>query len=265
MRETREELLARLGFRFGESGTHAARTLMLEDVATLFSHVAPDADRTEVTSEIVERNRLGKPTRKTRELSVRHLSTLYGLSPKFAVYRAFRHLWSVDESARPLLSLMIALARDPLLRRTQDVILTKPIGDVVTREELERSLDSQYQGRLSATSLRSIAQNINSSWTQAGFLSGRVRKTRTTPVVAPANVVLALFLGYLEGLSGQRLFSSSWISRLGISPDETEMLTTTASHIDLLVFLSAGGIKEVRFPGYLTVEEEQWRQETARV
>jgi hypothetical protein len=265
MSHARDALLTQLGYRFGESGTHAARTLMLEDVCTLFSRVPPNGDRVAFTCEIVERNGLGKATKKTRELAVRHLAMLYGLSPQFVVYRAFRRLWAADESARPLLAMMIALARDPLLRRTQDVILTKPVGEVVMREEVEASLDGQYQGRLSSTSLRSIAQNINGSWTQAGFLSGRVRKTRTMPLVTPANVVLALFLGYLEGLSGQRLFSSPWISLLGISPDETEVMTIAASHRDLLVFLTAGGIREVRFPGYLSAEEDRWRQEATRV
>ncbi len=38
-----------------------------------------------------------------------------------------------------------------------------------------------------------------------------------------------------------------------------------AHHKGLLVFMEAGGVKEVRFPGYLTPEEEQIRQEVSHV
>lgn len=42
---------------------------------------------------------------------------------------------------------------------------------------------------------------------------------------------------------------------------EWERLTTLAAQQELLVFLNAGGIQEIRFPGYLTAEEESWRHE----
>jgi len=42
---------------------------------------------------------------------------------------------------------------------------------------------------------------------------------------------------------------------------EWERLTISAAQQEWLVFLNAGGIQEVRFPGYLTAEEESWRYE----
>jgi hypothetical protein len=44
---------------------------------------------------------------------------------------------------------------------------------------------------------------------------------------------------------------------VGGSLDELEALANSASHRGLLVFMNAGGVKEVRFPGYLTPEEEK--------
>ena len=76
---------------------------------------------------------------------------------------------------------------------------------------------------------------------------------------------MLLFLGYLSGRTGQRLFSSTWTSLLGDSPEELEVLATIASHRGLLVFMNAGGVKEIRFPGYLTPEEERIRQEISHV
>ena len=52
---------------------------------------------------------------------------------------------------------------------------------------------------------------------------------------------------------------------LGSSIEELEQLANAASHRGLLVFMNAGGVKEVRFPGYLTPEEEKIRQEVSHV
>jgi hypothetical protein len=52
---------------------------------------------------------------------------------------------------------------------------------------------------------------------------------------------------------------------LGISLDELEALANSASHRGLFVFMNAGGVKEVRFPGYLSPEEERIRQEVSHV
>lgn len=237
---------------------------MLDDVATL-SRLPMDAGRADYTREVVELNALAKPTRKARELALRHLATLYGLDPSLAVFRAFRRLSASDETAAPVLTLFVALARDPLLRATQSFILGKQVGQVVTRDELEQVLGDAHQNRFSTASLKSFAQNVGGTWTQAGFLTGRSRKLRTQPVIAPANVALALFLGYLEGLTGQRLFTTPWMNLLGGSSDELLAHASSASQRGLLVFMNAGGVKEVRFPGYLTAEEELKRQQASHV
>jgi hypothetical protein len=72
-------------------------------------------------------------------------------------------------------------------------------------------------------------------------------------------------MGYLMGRTGQRLFASEWTSLLCETNDELEALANSASHRGLLVFMNAGGVKEVRFPGYLSPEEERIRQEVSHV
>jgi len=263
--EAKEQLLSKLGFRFGANGPHSARTMMLDDLRMLFSHVPANAVRADYNQAVFTENILGKPTKKARELALRHLTTLYGLDTQLPLFRALRRLWPVDETAQPVLALSAALARDPLLRGTQTFILAKQPGVLVTREDLEQCLAADHQDRFSPASLKSFAQNVNGSWTSAGFLSGRIRKTRSIPVVTPVNVAFCLFLGHLEGLSGQRLFTSQWMNLLPGSPGELEALANSAFHRGLLVFLNAGGIKEVRFPDYLTPEEEEICQEVSHV
>jgi hypothetical protein len=49
------------------------------------------------------------------------------------------------------------------------------------------------------------------------------------------------------------------------SPGELDGLANSAFHRGLLVFLNAGGVKELRFPDYLTSEEEMLCQEASHV
>lgn len=239
--------------------------MMTSELSALFTCVNEPATKADYRREVVDSNVLGKPTKNARLLTFGHLADLYGLSPELALFRVFRRLWDLDELARPILALTLAVARDPLLRRSTDFILPKHPGEMVHREELAQFLARDEPDRFSTASLRSLAQNINSSWTQAGFLVGRARKTRSVPRVMPVNVTFALFLGYLEGLSGQRLFSSAWMKLLPVTLNELEQLAESASRRGLIVFMNAGGVQEVRFPGYLTPDEELLRQENQNV
>ncbi len=265
MSDSRNKLLTELGFRFGANGPHSARTMMLDDLRVLFSHMPANAARSDYVQTIFTENILGKPTKKSRELALRHLTTLYGLDTQLPLFRALRRLWPVDEAAQPVLALCAALARDPLLRGTQTFILAKQPGVHVSREDLEKYLAAQNQDRFSPASLKSFAQNINGTWTAAGFLNGRSRKTRSIPVISPVNVVFCMLLGHLEGMTGQRLFTSSWMNILPGSSVELEALANAAFHRGLLVFLNAGGVKEARFTDYLTPEEELMCQEASHV
>lgn len=265
MTEQTQALLAQLGFRAGVNGPHAARTMMLDEMRMLLGHTEPQSSRADYATAIVDNNVLGKPTRKARELTLRYMSALYSLDSANPIFRALRRLWPLSEAAQPMLALAAALARDPLLRATQDFILGQPIGAAVSREAVERFLVQAYPDRFSPASLKSFAQNVAGTWTAAGLLSGHRNKTRSLPSAHPESVALMLFLGYLGGRTGQRLFSSEWTRLLGCSPDELEALADSASHRGLLVFMNAGGVKEVRFPGYLSPEEERIRQEVAHV
>lgn len=238
---------------------------MLDDLRRLLAHTSPQATCADYAAAVIDANVLGKPSRKARQLALRHVKALYALDLANPIFRALRRLWPLNEAARPLLALAVALARDPLLRSTQAFILSQTIGAPVRREAIEAVLGGTYPDRFSAASLKSFSQNVAGTWTAAGLLRGHVRKLRAMAQPQPESVALLLFLGYLEGRTGQRLFSSDWTSLLGGAPDEAEALASVASHRGLLVFMNAGGVKEVRFPGYLTAEEEKIRQEIAHV
>lgn len=253
--------LEKYGFKFGRNGAHSARSMMLEELRTLFSSTSTDATKEQYQSVIVEHNLLDKPTIKSRSLTYRHLFDLYGLSNDIPLFRVFRKLWAIDSETQPLLTLQLALVRDPILRSSMPTISATAVGDIVTRADIEEILKAPDPGRFSPASLKSFAQNINGSWTQAGYLRGRSKKQRTQPKVTPVNAAFALFLAYLEGATGERLLHNLWCQLLGLTEHELVELAVAASHRGIIDFKQSGGVTEVRFSGFLTTQEEQWRYE----
>lgn len=256
-------LLERFGFKFGKSGAHAARTMMLPELQRLLQTTADGATPTDYRQAVVTENLLDKPTVNARKLSFQHLVDLYALDPGICLFRICRHLWSHQPDAQPVLTLQMALTRDALLRLSVPTILASVTGAQVTRQQMEQLLTDWSQGGFSRTSIEAIAQRINGTWTQAGYLTGRVRKIRSQPLITPVNVAFALFISYLEGRAAQRLFSSDWVRVLDAPEERLIELTQAAAQRDLLVFRRTGGVMEVRFPDFLTAQEQEWLSEQA--
>src|ERR1700727_1493235 len=103
------------GFRSGHVGTHTSRTMMLAELSAILTVVPRSATRQEYVNAVVEANCLAKPTTSTRRLTLQRLTELYALDPEVPIFRILRRLWDVDSEPRPVLALLAALARDPLL------------------------------------------------------------------------------------------------------------------------------------------------------
>lgn len=248
---------ARLGFRAGSSGPHAARTMMLADLRLLLEHVPPTATAADYAAAIGTGNVLGKASGRARALAWKHLRALYGLDPGNPIFRALRRLWPLSPPAQPLLALTAALARDPLLGGTLPFVLDKPLGAPAERAEMEAFLARTLPDRLSPATLRSTSQNVMATWTGAGLFTPGRRKVRSAPPASPEAVTLGLFLGHLQGRSGERLFTTAWMAIHGGVATPVEDLAREAARRGLLVYRRAGGVTEVRFPGYLEPEEER--------
>ena len=95
------------------------------------------------------------------------------------------------------------------------------------------------------------------SWTQAGYLNGKVNKKRTRSVVTPVVVTFALLLGYLCGLRGKMLLDTAWTRMLDRTPAEITDLAAEASKQGWMNYKAAGSVVEVTFPGLLTPQEEK--------
>ena len=257
------ERLLQFGFKLGKGGAHAARTMMLPELRRLLEVAKEESSRGDYRMAVVEQNVLDKPTLKARKLTFEHLSDLYGLDPEICLFRVLRRLWPADPKSQPVLALSLALARDAILRASAPPILDAKPGTQVTREQMAQRFSDWGKDRFSDSSVEAMAQRVNGTWTQAGYLTGHVRKVRSQPVITPANVTFALFLGYLEGRLARRLFTSDWVRVLDLPEERLIELTQAAAQRGLLVFRRTGSVMEVRFPGYLTEQELEWLNEQA--
>ncbi len=159
------------------------------------------------------------------------------------------------------MALLCAYARDAILRMSSPFILPAHEGDRVTREALEEFLDSIEPGRFSKATLKSTAQNINSTWTQSGHLKGKVKKVRSRAKATSGSTAYALFLAYLEGVRGEALFSSEYAKLLDCSTDRAIELAEEASRRGWIVFKRVGRVIEVLFPHLITEQEMEWIRE----
>ncbi len=253
----RTKLPESLGFRQGTSSVHTSRTMMLHELSLVLEHVGPKAKPDEYLAAVVEQNVLGKPTQTTRKRTAQRLAELYALDQSRPVFRLLRHFWTADASARPLLAYLAASARDPLLRESTPFVVAIPVGAGVTPMRISEHLAEKYPKRFQASTGLATAQRLASSWTQAGYLTGKVNKKRSRPVVKPVVVTFALLLGYLSGSRGKMLLDTIWTRMLERTPAEIADLATEASKQGWMTYKAAGSVVEITFPGLLTPREEK--------
>lgn len=254
---SQEKVLSKLGFYLGNSGAHAGRSLMLQDLGILLDAMAGPMTRDACRAAIVEQNLFAKTTLNNRVHAAKRMAQLYGLDDSICLFRNFRRLWSSDPASRPTLAVLLALARDGLLRASSGGVLEAPIGAVVDPASIASAVDRHSAGRMGAATIRHTVGNILHSWEAAGYLSSSTPRVRVrASAVGPGSVAFALFLGWLEGARGENLFRTSWTLVLDRTVPECVDLASTAAKRGMLEFLNAGGVMELRFPGYLTPEEE---------
>jgi len=246
-----------VGFHFGGRGTHTSRTIMLNELTSLLRVADPHATRAEYRGLIVDDNCLGKRTGATRRLTDQRLSELYALDGGVVLFRVLRHLWAGDDRGRPLLALLLALARDPLLRFTAPPVLRLRAGEELGRQALTDALNRGTGSRFNEAVLDKIVRNAASSWTQSGHLEGRSRKIRRAVSPTPAVVTFALVLGYALGARGAMLFETLWSKALDVSPDELLCLAMDAKRVGYLDLKVSGGVVEVALSRLLTEEERR--------
>jgi hypothetical protein len=260
---TATELPEVFGFRNGDKGVHSSRSMMFGDLQELLDATAVERSYHGYPEELDEENVLGKRTAVNKEHTAWKLKALYGLDPAITVFRLLRYFWDLDAGeGRPLLALLCATSRDPLLRSLNPVMLRTPVGAPLELAMVEALLQEIAGHRFTGKTRRSIARNAATTWRTSGHVEGRQRiRTRVAPT--PAATAYALALGYLEGLRGTLLFTSGWARLLDAPAEDLRELAPIASQNGWLVYRGIGEVVEVRFPDLWTPEEREALHEQA--
>lgn len=241
----KQSVLGDAGFRFGEKGSHTSRTMMLAELTDVLAELPPQSERAEYAAAIIEDNVLGKQTSANRRLTNQRLGELYGLDPRLSLFRVLRRVWSLDEAGRPLVALMCALCRDPLLRATARTVIELPMGAELVRSNFLDAIRESVGPRLNDSILDKVARNAGSSWTQSGHLEGRVRKVRQRVQSTAGATAYALWLGSLENMAGEELLSSHWARILDTTGPGLIDHVLQAKQLGLIDARIGGGVIEI--------------------
>lgn len=236
-------------------GTHTSRTIMLRELRLLLAACPSDAGPDELARVIVEENVLAKRSESTRMRSLRYLRELYVLDRRSILYRGLRDLWDADPEAQPLLAMLCALARDPLLRATADTVIGAVPGSQLDAAMLASAVGERFPDSYSDAVRNKIGRNAASSWTQSGHLSGRSAKVRSRAVCRPAAVAFALMIGHLADARGQGLLRTVWGRTLDVPDHVLYEQASAAARRGWIEFRRAGDVIDVGFSWLLRPTE----------
>lgn len=202
--------------------------------------------------DTLKQNVISKATQSGLTKTSRYLKSLYDLDASQPQFMAFKHFWSIaNERDKPILAIIYAIGNDYQLKNSIPVINNTEIGKKVTVESIESHVENLYPQKYSANTRRSMAQNIASSWKQAGFITGKVRNIRTQPEINYLVLTFALFMAYLSGMRGDFILKSDWVKALSLDERTIRSLSIEAAKRDLLQYQYAGNITSITFKNLL--------------
>ena len=228
---------------------------MLDELRALLASCGPDATRDDYLAAIHNDNCLGQAHGGDSEnLESASFGVICDSTRRCFCFRIMRRCWYADRAGQPVLALLLALARDPLLRASVPPILRMRPGEELARQQLTDALNQAVGHRLNESTLDTVVRNVASSWTQSGHLRGHSRKVRQTVTPTAANTAFALLLGHLAGKRGTTLFESLWAQVLDSPPGELVHLAMDARRLGFLDMRQSGGVIDVAFSRLLAAD-----------
>ncbi len=233
------------GLRISGGGGHQSKTLMLHELSLLLSE-AESRGLVAAIAAVSTENLFGKASGAAGGSALANLTKLYGIKAPPPITRALIRLWKVDAASRPILALLCALARDPLLRDTAEVVLRASVGAPLRWPAIAEELERRHPGRVSPAMLKSLSQNCASSWTQSGHVTGRVAKARSHAKATPETAAFAALIAQYAGFGGPALLSSPWMVVLDAPQEERLGLLRRAQGRGLVRVRHAGAVFELK-------------------
>lgn len=242
-----------LAFAANGGTSHTSQTILAANAATLICTFDSDGaawNRPALLTKIVGENIFGKRTESARRGSLRDMVALYGFDDPPPVTRVALALWP-SASNHPLLLGLLAVARDPVLRASADVIFAAQPGQAISFRDMASYLHSKYPDRYSPGTLRAVGERCISSWGQMGYLTPGRQRRRTAAAPDVAVSAFAAFLASCAGYAGAAMLASNWFRLLDVSQEQALSLLRRAEATGDVRVRIAGHVIDIDLAGRL--------------
>lgn len=227
---------------------HTSRTIMSSELIEVM-----DFPRENIGYfEIMEDNVFNKKTESSKKKTINYLTQLYTFKKGNEKFSGLEDYWNkVEDNEKPLLALLFAASKDYLIKESVDFLKSVKIDDKAGIEAFEANIEHYHPNRYTPKTLRSVSQNVASSWKQAGYVHGRIKNIRTLQTPSYFTVAFAFLMAYLDGGRGDYLFEYPSVKALDASKEEILTLIKAASDRELLNYNRSGASIVISFENYL--------------
>lgn len=227
---------------------HTSRTIMSSELIEVM-----DFPRKNIGYfEIMEDNVFNKKTESSKKKTINYLTQLYSFKKENEKFSGLENYWNkVEDNEKPLLALLFAASKDYLIKESVDFLKSVKIDDKAGIEAFEANIEHYHPNRYTPKTLRSVSQNVASSWKQSGYVHGRIKNIRTLQTPSYFTVAFAFLMAYLDGGRGDYLFEYPSVKALDASKEEILTLIKAASDRELLNYNRSGASIVISFENYL--------------
>ncbi len=202
--------------------------------------------------ESLGKNVTGKKSNSGVEKTATYLKRLYGFDLQYQPFVAFKYFWKIaDSHERQLIAFLYAVNHDDLLAESIEVLRIVKPGEKATTDQFEEAIEKYHPKRYSAKTRKSLAQNLASSWKQAGFIEGKTKNIRVEPSITYKVACFAFLLAYLKGNRGDFIWSSIGVKALCLPETKLRELAIECAMKDLMQYQYAGSVTAIRFTNLL--------------
>ncbi|MEY5049171.1 MAG: hypothetical protein RLZZ175_2530 [Bacteroidota bacterium] len=227
---------------------HTHRTIMFSELEKVMANAIENDSYIEAMSN----NVTGKKSADGIKRTTIFLTKIYSFDLENPFFKALKYFWMIsDSSEKPLIAFIYAINQDYLLAQSVNVISNTTIGNKTTVESFEENIEKYHPNKYSANTRRSMAQNLASSWKQAGFIDGKVKNIRTQPEITYRVACFAFLLAYINGDRGDFIWGSIGVNALCLYESKLRELAIECAKKDLMQYQYAGSVTAINFTNLL--------------
>jgi hypothetical protein len=227
---------------------HGSRTIMYAELEKVMAHSMDTGKYLDAMSENVFGKKSSDGIKKTKGF----LKTLYGFESSDPNFVAFEYFWKTcDANERPLIAFIYAINQDDLLAESIEVMQKIKPGEKATIALFEAVIEKYHPNQYSENTRRSMAQNIASSWKQAGFIEGKVKNIRIEPAITYRITCFAFLLAYLHGDRGDYIWNYIGVKAMCLPESKLRELAVECAKRDYMQYQYAGSVTAINFTSLL--------------